>query len=73
MTLKENVAISDSKVEANSSKIREVLEEAGFEKDGIGLDDMRSPEYGGVDISGGQTALLSWIPARLLMWELMMN
>ena len=54
MTLKENVAISDSTIEADSDKIRVVLEEAGFEKDGIGLDDMLSPEYGGVDISGGQ-------------------
>lgn len=54
MTLIENVAISDSKVEVDSGKIREVLEEVSFEKDGIGLDDMLSPEYGGVDISGGQ-------------------
>lgn len=54
MTLKENVAISDSTVEADSDKIKSILEEAGFEKDGIGLDDMLSPEYGGVDISGGQ-------------------
>lgn len=54
MTLKENVAISDNTIKADSGKIRSVLDETGFEKDGIGLDDMLSPEYGGVDISGGQ-------------------
>lgn len=54
MTLKENVAISDTTIEAESGKIQSVLEEAGFEKDNVGLDDMLSPEYGGIDISGGQ-------------------
>lgn len=54
MTLKENVAISDPAMEADSNKIQSVLEEAGFEKGSIGLKDMLSPEYGGVDISGGQ-------------------
>ena len=54
MTLKENVAISDPAMEADSNKIQSVLEEAGFEKGSIGLEDMLSPEYGGVDISGGQ-------------------
>ncbi len=54
MTLKENVAISDDTIEADDDKICSVLEEAGFEKDRIGLDDMLSPEYGGIDISGGQ-------------------
>lgn len=54
MTLRENVAISDHTVEADPEKIRSVLEEAGFEKGGVGLEDMLSPEYGGVDISGGQ-------------------
>jgi len=54
MTLKENVSISDHTVEADTDKIRSVLEKAGFEKDGIGLDDMLSPEFGGADLSGGQ-------------------
>ncbi len=54
MTLKENVAISDDTIKADDDKIRLVLEEGGFEKGRIGLDDMLSPEYGGVDISGGQ-------------------
>lgn len=54
MTLKENVAISDNTIEADADKITSVLKEAGFEKGRIGLDDMLSPEYGGIDISGGQ-------------------
>ncbi len=54
MTLKENVAISDTTVETDPDKVRQTLEEAGVAKDSIGLDDMLSPEYGGVDISGGQ-------------------
>lgn len=54
MTLKENVVISDNTIEADADKITSALKEAGFEKDRIGLDDMLSPEYGGIDISGGQ-------------------
>ena len=54
MTLKENVAISDLTVEADPDKIRSVLAESGFKKDNVGLDDMLSPEYGGMDLSGGQ-------------------
>ena len=54
MTLKENVTISGNTSEADPDKIRQVLTEAGFEKKGIGLDEMLSPEYGGVDLSGGQ-------------------
>lgn len=54
MTLEENVSISDNIISAKPDKIKSVLKEAGFEKDDIGLDDMLSPEYGGIDISGGQ-------------------
>lgn len=54
MTLKENVAISDAAMEADSRRIGSALEEAGFEKEKTGLEDMLSPEYGGVDLSGGQ-------------------
>lgn len=54
MTLKENVSISDTMKEADADRIRLTLKEAGFKKEGIGLDDMLSPEYGGADISGGQ-------------------
>lgn len=54
MTLKENVAISGPAIEADPDKIKSVLNEAGFEKDSVGLDDMLSPEFNGIDISGGQ-------------------
>ena len=54
MTLQENVAISDTAAEADPDKVHAVLAEAGFEKDGVGLVDMLSPEFNGVDISGGQ-------------------
>ncbi len=54
MSLKENVAISDFAIEADSDKILSILNDTGFEKDNIQLEDMLSPEYGGIDISGGQ-------------------
>ena len=54
MTLRENVTISDMTMEVDENKIKSVLEEAGFEKDNVGLDDMLSPEFNGLDISGGQ-------------------
>lgn len=54
MTLEENVTISDNVITTDTDKVVSVLKEAGFQKDNIGLDDMLSPEYGGVDISGGQ-------------------
>lgn len=54
MTLAQNVAISDPMVGADPDKIGSALREAGFKKGNIHLDDMLSPEYGGIDISGGQ-------------------
>ena len=54
MTLRENVTISNITMEADEDKVKSVLEEAGFEKDNIELDDMLSPEFNGIDISGGQ-------------------
>lgn len=57
MTLKENVILSvPQELNGNTDKVRinRVLEEAGFEQKGIELDKMLSPEYGGIDISGGQ-------------------
>lgn len=60
MTLKENVILGVPKElngEAKKEKkehVIKVLEEAGFEQDNIELDTMLSPEYGGIDISGGQ-------------------
>lgn len=38
----------------SAEKISRVLKEAGFEKDGIGLEDMLSPDFGGADLFGGQ-------------------
>ena len=57
MTLKENVILSvpqELTGNADDTRIERVLEEAGFKQDGIKLDTMFSPEYGGIDISGGQ-------------------
>ncbi len=54
MTLEENVAISDSLARAGSGQAEDALREAGFEKGSIRMDDMLSPEFGGIDLSGGQ-------------------
>jgi ATP-binding cassette subfamily B protein len=54
MTLGENVAISDIKTELDNSQIESALQEAGAELDGIALTDMLSPEFDGIDLSGGQ-------------------
>lgn len=54
MTLEENVAISDSLARAGSGQAEAALREAGFEKGSIRMDDMLSPEFGGIDLSGGQ-------------------
>ena len=54
MTLEENVAISDPSVKEDPKRINSALDEAGFERGSIGLDDMLSPEFNGIDLSGGQ-------------------
>lgn len=57
MTLKENVILSVPQEligNPDDTRIKNVLKDAGFEQDGIELDMMLSPEYGGIDISGGQ-------------------
>ena len=54
MTLEENVAISDSLAKAGLDQAESALGEAGFEKGSIRMDDMLSPEFGGIDLSGGQ-------------------
>jgi ATP-binding cassette subfamily B protein len=54
MTLKDNVTISDTAVEEDKNRINKVLDEAGFEKENIELEDMLSPEFNGIDLSGGQ-------------------
>lgn len=54
MTLEENVAISDSSDKIDSMQIDSALREAGFEMGNVRLDDMLSPEFNGIDLSGGQ-------------------
>lgn len=54
MTLKENVIISDYTGDVDTDKVSFALKEAGFEEKGVALEDMLSPEYGGIDLSGGQ-------------------
>ena len=57
MTLGENVSISAEK-EADAERILECLHQSGINENSgsfpNGLDTMLSPEYGGVDLSGGQ-------------------
>jgi len=54
MTLSENVAISDTTVIPNNTKIQNVLDEAEFNEENATLDTMLSPEFDGIDLSGGQ-------------------
>jgi len=54
MTLTENVAISDTVTDATPEGIETALFEAHVELDGIEPDTMLSPEYDGIDLSGGQ-------------------
>ncbi|WP_277408400.1 ATP-binding cassette domain-containing protein [Lacrimispora xylanisolvens] len=54
MTLEENVAISDNLAKAGLDQAESALREAGFEKGSIRMEDMLSPEFGGIDLSGGQ-------------------
>lgn len=54
MTLGENVTISNTKTELDDVRVESVLCEAGAELEGIVLTDMLSPEFEGIDLSGGQ-------------------
>ena len=57
MTLADNVSLSDkvNSEEPDLPRIDGVLEDAGAEFDGsVGVATMLSPEFGGVDLSGGQ-------------------
>jgi len=53
MTLAENVSISNTKKEADSERISSVLKEADIKLD-YDLNTMLSPEFDGIDLSGGQ-------------------
>lgn len=54
MTLGENVSISDTKTAPNVTKSEHSLTEAGYNGESMSLDIMLSPEFGGIDLSGGQ-------------------
>jgi len=57
MTLNENIAISNTKTaeaEVVKTKIRTALDEAGVELEDVEPDTMLSPEFDGIDLSGGQ-------------------
>jgi ATP-binding cassette subfamily B protein len=56
MTLLDNVVISDVGKDIDEKYVYNVLQQAGFNynKDDIKLDTLLSPEFGGVDLSGGQ-------------------
>ncbi len=54
MTLAENVAISDTKHPVNRKMIESTLRETGFNNMCASLDTILSPEFDGIDLSGGQ-------------------
>jgi ATP-binding cassette subfamily B protein len=54
MTLNENVAISDIDIEVSAAEVETALSEAYVELDGVEADTMLSPEFDGIDLSGGQ-------------------
>ncbi len=54
MTLTENVAISDTKHPVNRKMIESTLRETGFNNMCASLDTILSPEFDGIDLSGGQ-------------------
>ncbi|MCL2323931.1 MAG: ABC transporter ATP-binding protein/permease [Oscillospiraceae bacterium] len=53
MTLEENVTISDTDMEIDRARVESALKQADAELD-IELDAMLSPEFDGIDLSGGQ-------------------
>ncbi|MDR2570153.1 MAG: ABC transporter ATP-binding protein/permease [Oscillospiraceae bacterium] len=54
MTLNENVAISDIDIEVSAAEVETALSEAYVELDGVEANTMLSPEFDGIDLSGGQ-------------------
>ena len=54
MTLEENVAISDTASATDTGKIGAVINEAEFNEPAAQMDTMLSPEFDGIDLSGGQ-------------------
>ncbi|MCL2572053.1 MAG: ABC transporter ATP-binding protein/permease [Defluviitaleaceae bacterium] len=54
MTLAENVAISDTAITQNNTEINNAISYAEFNEDNANLETMLSPEFDGIDLSGGQ-------------------
>jgi len=54
MTLAENVVISDTRNALDIGKVKKTLEESAFNNSTATLDTMLSPEFDGIDLSGGQ-------------------
>lgn len=54
MTLEENVAISDTASVSNEDRILKMLQESEFNEERVQLKTMLSPEFDGLDLSGGQ-------------------
>jgi len=59
MTLEKNVCISDTKKPVKKEEIIKVLDYTEFNYNNINLDTMLSPEFDGIDLSGGQWQRLS--------------
>lgn len=54
MTLEENVAISDVNISVCADNTMSALHKADAEMDDVSMDTMLSPEFDGIDLSGGQ-------------------
>ena len=54
MTLGDNVTISSATGTPDDDNIQGALDKAEFNEDGLLLDSMLSPEFDGIDLSGGQ-------------------
>lgn len=54
MALSENVSISDTSSASDEAKILEALKGSEFNEKSVNLDTILSPEFDGIDLSGGQ-------------------
>lgn len=54
MSLLDNITISDINKKNNISKVNELLKKVSLEIDNIQLTTILSPDFGGIDLSGGQ-------------------
>lgn len=72
MTLQDNVWISDMKQLPDTSKVKEALTKSQFVFNDIKLEQMLSPEFGGIDLSGGQWQRVAIARAIHRSYELIM-